>query len=60
MGEIFVLRSGFRDKAEALTFYSSQNEPNHFKYSLEIPFEFDIDENEFDQYEMELFKLSEK
>ncbi|MCX3306698.1 DUF600 family protein [Bacillus sp. NEAU-CP5] len=41
-------------------FYNSQNEPNHFKYSLEIPFEFDIDENEFDQYEMELFNLSEK
>ncbi|ANF35588.1 DUF600 family protein [Bacillus velezensis] len=41
-------------------FYNSQHEPNHFKYSLEIPFEFDIDENEFDQYEMELFKLSEK
>ncbi len=41
-------------------FYNSQNEPNNFKYSLEIPFEFDIDENEFDQYEMELFKLSEK
>lgn len=47
----------FQRQAEALT---SQNEPNHFKYSLEIPFEFDIDENEFDQYEMELFKLSEK
>lgn len=41
-------------------FYNSQNEPKHFKYSLEIPFEIDIDENEFDQYEMELFKLSEK
>ncbi|MBT2625515.1 DUF600 family protein [Bacillus sp. ISL-32] len=41
-------------------FYNSQNEPKHFKYSLEIPFEFDIDENEFDQYEMKLFKLSEK
>ncbi|QEK96425.1 DUF600 family protein [Bacillus amyloliquefaciens] len=41
-------------------FYNSQNELNHFKYSLEIPFEFDIDENEFDQYEMELFKLSGK
>ncbi|AXS62955.1 MULTISPECIES: immunity protein YezG family protein [Bacillus] len=41
-------------------FYNSQNEPIHFKYSLEIPFEFDIDENEFDQNEMELFKLSEK
>ncbi|MCY7810699.1 antitoxin YezG family protein [Bacillus spizizenii] len=56
---MFVLCSGLQRQAEAL-FYNSQNEPKYFKYSLEIPFEFDIDENEFDQCEMELFKLSEK
>lgn len=60
MGEIFVLCSDSETGGGTYFFYNSQNEPNYFKYSLEIPFEFDIDENEFDQYEMELFKLSGK
>lgn len=58
--ENFFSMLRFRDRRRHLLFYNSQNEPNYFKYSLEIPFEFDIDENEFDQYEMELFKLSGK
>ena len=41
-------------------FYNTSEDMHNYKYSLEIPFEFNIDNEQYKQHEKTLFEMSEK
>lgn len=41
-------------------YYNTPDEPKNYKYSLEVPFIFTIDEDDFTEKKRKLFDLSEK
>lgn len=59
-GESFVLRSNIRNRWRNLLFYNTLEDEQSYKYSLEIPYEYEIDKEYYKLKDRNLFELSDK
>ncbi len=60
MGEILFLCTNIRRWRGTYFFYNNFRNKENYKYSVEIPFKYEVDEEEFERKEDFLYKLSKE
>ncbi|ARO66169.1 Cytoplasmic protein [Bacillus cereus] len=60
MGEILFLCTNIRSWRGTYFFYNNFRNKQNYKYSVEIPFKYEVNEEEFERKENSLYKLSKE